>query len=104
MAFFGKDTTPRSIEIDPTTITSDSDAVRSRLDRIGANYERLAEILADLETRIETDERLRAINDSIDDATVESAAAEKASKRKWRARKKTSKPTRKKNAGPNKPR
>ena len=102
MSFFGKDLDPRKIEIDASTLTSDSDEIRSRLDRIGANYEKLSDILGNLEMRIKEDDQLRAINDSIDDAALESADGQATKKRKWRPSK--SKKTRRKSAGPNKPR
>ena len=108
MSFSGKDIDPKKIEIDSSTLTSDSDEVRSRLDRIGANYQKLSEILVDLETRIEEDDRLRAINETIDEASLESLKGGPKRKKKWRPRKtKTTKArsgSRRKSAGPNKPR
>ena len=106
MSFFGKNLEPKKIEIDPSTLTSESDQVRSRLDRIGANYEKLSEILGDLETRIEQDDRLRAINETIDEAALESADGPSKKKRKWRPRNsaKARSGSRRKSAGPNKPR
>ena len=106
MSFFGKNLEPKKIEIDPSTLTSESDQVRSRLDRIGANYEKLSEILGDLETRIEQDDRLRAINETIDEAALESTDGPSKKKRKWRPRtsKKARSGSRRKSAGPNKPR
>lgn len=105
MSFFGKNLDPKKIEIDPSTLTSESDEVRSRLDRIGANYEKLSEILGDLETQIEQDERLRAINETIDEAALDSADGQAKKKRKWRPRKSTkARSGRRKSAGPNKPR
>ena len=104
MSFFGKDIDPKKIEIDSSTLTSDSDEVRSRLDRIGANYQKLSEILGDLETRIEQDDRLREINETIDEASLE--PIEGRPKKKWRPRKttKSRSGSRRKPAGPNKPR
>lgn len=107
MSFFGKDLIPRKIEIDSSTLTSESDEVRSRLDRIDANYQKLSEILGDLETRIDADEQLRAINETIDDAALESSENQSAKKkRKWRPSKSTKagSRSRRKSAGPNKPR
>ena len=99
MSFFGKDTTARRIEIDPTTLTCDSAEVRSRLDRIGVNYEKLSEILADLENRIETEDRLKTINETIDDAWLAETSNQKPKRR--RRRRSATGP---KSAGPNKPR
>ena len=106
MSFFGKELIPRKIEIDSSTLTSDSDEVRSRLDRIDANYQKLSDILGDLETQIEEDDQLRAINESIDDAGLDPAAGDLPKKRKWRPRKSTNgrSKSRRKSAGPNKPR
>jgi hypothetical protein len=106
MSFFGKDLDPKKIEIDSSSLTSDSDEVRSRLDRIGANYEKLSEILGDLETRIEQDDRLRAINETIDEAALESVDGSIKKKKRWRPRKSTKarSGSRHKSAGPNKPR
>ncbi len=106
MSFFGKDLIPRKIEIDSSTLTSESDEVRSRLGRIDANYQKLSEILGDLETRIDADEQLRAINESIDDAALESSedATAKKPRRKWRPSKSSKSRSRRKSAGPNKPR
>ncbi len=106
MSFFGKDIDPKKIEIDSSTLTSDSDEVRSRLERIGANYQKLSEILVDLETRIEKDDRLRAINETIDEASLEPAEGGLKRKKKWRPKNatKTRAGSRRKSAGPNKPR
>lgn len=106
MSFFGKDLIPRKIEIDSSTLTSESDEVRSRLNRIDANYQKLSEILGDLETRIKEDDHLRAINESIDEKALEQGVDQPSKKRKWRPRKsaKGRSKTRRKSAGPNKPR
>lgn len=106
MPFFGKDIDPKKIEIDASTLTSDSDQVRSRLDRIGANYQKLSEILRDLEMRIEQDDRLREINETIDESSLEPIEVGSKRKSKWRPRK-PAKPrsgSRRKSPGPNKPR
>lgn len=83
MAFF----TPnklrsRSIEIDDTQPQADSDQVRQRLARIEANYQQLESILAELESKMQSDDRLKAI----DDANVDfEATFGIKKKRKWRA-------------------
>lgn len=55
---FGKKYKPRSIKIESAPVDHDSPAVQQRLDRIARNYQKLDEVLCDLESRIELDDRL----------------------------------------------
>lgn len=82
MTFFSADKLkPRRIEIDSSRIGSNSPEVRKRLDRIGENYEQLNLILAELESRFENDERLKAI----DNANIDfESTCRSRKKRKWR--------------------
>ena len=92
MTFFNKKKLrPRPIEIDRTAISSNSPEIQQRLDRIEDNYQRLDSILADVETKIRSDERLNAIDQSITEIEVEVDGR----KRKWRSRKTKTKPKRK---------
>ncbi len=60
MAFFGKSLSSRKIDIDTKSLSSDDPDVLKRLHRIESNFDRLDEILSDLEARFELDERLTA--------------------------------------------
>ena len=86
------------IVIDSSTASCDSPEVKKRLERIHDNYRQLDEILAELESKIESDERLAAIDDA--EIDFESAYGIK-KKRKWRPAKAQSKPRSKR---PKKPR
>ena len=100
MTFFDENKLqPRKIEIDSNAISCDSPEVTKRLDRITDNYQQLDLILADVESKIQGDERLRAIDQSIKDVEAE----EKKKKRKWRPSKASGK-SRRKSANPKKPR
>ncbi len=82
MTFFKeKKLRPRKIVLDENAISSGSPQVQQRLDRIHENYQQLDSILAEVEAKIQTDERLSAIDQSIRD--VETARK----KKKWRNRK-----------------
>lgn len=59
MQFFGRPVSNGKIKIDTTNASSDSPEIKKRLDRISDNYQKLDVILSDLETRFETDERLK---------------------------------------------
>ena len=56
--FFNKKYKSRKIRIDVSAVDRDSPEVQRRLDRIERNYEKLDEILSDLESRIALDDRL----------------------------------------------
>ena len=58
MAFFGKSLESRKININPDSTRSDDPEMQKRLDRIESNFDRLDQVLTDLEARIELDERL----------------------------------------------
>ncbi|MEM9413268.1 MAG: hypothetical protein AAGA30_19315 [Planctomycetota bacterium] len=58
MAFFGKSLRSRKIEINEASIDARSPDMLKRLDRIENNFERLNEILDNLETQFELDDRL----------------------------------------------
>lgn len=55
---FGKKYKPRKLKIEVASVDRDSPAVQQRLDRIERNYKKLDEVLRDLESRIELDDRL----------------------------------------------
>lgn len=83
MTFFSaKKLKPRKIKVDADRINSKSPEVQQRLDRIQDNYQQLDSILAELEAKIQNDERLKAM----DDAYVEFESADGGKrKRKWRS-------------------
>jgi hypothetical protein len=82
MTFFTPDKLRRrKIEIDRSVIHSDSPEVQKRLDRIQENYQQLNAILIDLESKIQSDERLKAIDD--ENVDFEQTFGVK-KKRKWR--------------------
>ena len=83
MTFFSADKLkPRRIEIDSSRIHSDSPEVLKRLERIQENYEQLDSILAELESKIESDERLNAIDNADVDFEITFGVKKK---RKWRS-------------------
>lgn len=84
------------IEIDLRAVSADSPEVTRRMDRIVENYQRLDAMLAEVETKIQGDDRLREINDSIQEIELKIDGR----KRKWRSRKKSPKTS----ARPKKPR
>ena len=91
------------IEIDRSAISSDSPEVQIRLDRIRENYLQLEAILDELELKIESDERLKAIDD--ENVDFEQTFGVK-KKRKWRPAKLKAKPKRSspRSVNPKKPR
>ncbi len=102
MAFFSADKLKRrKIEVEHSSATSKSPEVEQRLNRIQENYRQLDSILAELESKIQGDERLKAIDDA--NVDFEGTFGIK-KKRKWRTPKPKSKSRRRKSEGPNKPR
>ena len=95
MAFFSPEKLKRkSIEIDHSEISSSSPEVQKRLDRIEGNYQQLDEILAELESKMASDDRLKAIeNTSPEDFEAEFGVKKK---RKWRTPKPKARKRRKK--------
>lgn len=93
----------RKIEIDRAVVCSDSPEVRQRLERIRENYQQLDVILAELETKIQSDERLKAIDAAHVDVTPQDGGKKK---RKWRPGKSRPRPksVAPKSANPRKPR
>lgn len=86
MTFFSADKLkPRRIKkIDSSRIGSNCPDYQKRLDRIHDNYEQLDSILAELESKIRNDERLKAIDDANVDFELTFGVKKK---RKWRAAK-----------------
>jgi len=104
MTFFTPDKLRRrKIEIDRSVISSDSPEVQQRLDRIQENYRELDAILVELELKIQSDERLKAIDEA--HVELEQTLTIK-KKRKWRTAKSKTKPKRQAtgSANPKKPR
>lgn len=86
MTFFSdRQLKPRRIVVDTTRINSTSPEVQKRLDRIQDNYHQLDLILAQVEAKIQADERLKAMNDDAQPDGEAELIVKK--KRKWRARK-----------------
>jgi len=97
---------PRQIEIDDSAVNCDSPEMQKRLDRIARNYNQLDQVLVDLEAKLNTDERLAALDDK--DFDFESEFGIKP-KRKWRSRPKSktssrSRASKSKSGNPKKPR
>lgn len=68
MKFFGKSLKSKQIEIDTSSVNSDSPELLKRLERIEGNYAKLDDILANLEARFELDDRLATeAEDALDD-------------------------------------
>lgn len=83
MAFFSpKKLERRMIEVDASTSTSESPEMQKRLARIEQNYDRLNDVLTDLESKISADERLQAMDDTNVDFEAEFGIKPK---RKWRS-------------------
>lgn len=61
MANFGRKTSVGKIEIDTDSVHADSPEMKKRFDRIATNYDKLNEVLAELEFKIAQDERLRPV-------------------------------------------
>lgn len=104
MTFFSADKPkPRRIEIDAARIGSNDPSVQKRLDRIRENYDQLNTILAELETRFDSDERLKAIDDANIDFEKTFGVKKK---RKWRTPKQKSglRPRSSASVSPKKPR
>ncbi|MFK7770318.1 MAG: hypothetical protein AB8B55_24115 [Mariniblastus sp.] len=102
MAFFSTDKLKRrKIVVDQSSTNSQSPDVQARLNRIEENYDALDSILAELESKIQADERLKAIDDA--NVDFEGTFGIK-KKRKWKTPKPKSKSRKRKSAGPNKPR
>ncbi len=76
------------IESDPLAVSSSSASVQKRMDRIAENYQQLDLLLAEVEAKIQRDERLNAIDQSLGD--VELAASTR--KKNWRPSKKSAAP------------
>ena len=95
MTFFNQSTPrrPHKIIIDSDAVSSTSPVVRQRMDRIAENYQRLDLMLTEIEAKIQNDERLSAIDETI----VEVELNINGKKKKWR-------PRQKKSANPKKPR
>ena len=70
------------IEIDSSRIGSKNPDVQERLDRIGDHYDELELILAEMESKIKSDDRLNAIDDANVDFELTFGIRKK---RKWRA-------------------
>ncbi|MEM9940973.1 MAG: hypothetical protein AAF939_05250, partial [Planctomycetota bacterium] len=105
MAFFPPDRLKsRNIEIDETNVSAESPDVQRRLQRIESNYVQLDEILAELETKISSNERLKAIDEATPDDFELTFGIRR--KRKWKSAssKKTPKQSRRRSSGPRKPR
>jgi len=102
MTFFKPDKLRRrKIEIDRSVVSSESPEVQQRLDRIQENYRQLDAILIELELKIQSDERLKAIDDAGVD--FEQTVGIK-KKRKWRPAGTKPKRAGNKSANPRKPR
>ncbi len=88
MAFFSKKKLRRiKIEVDPSAVKSDSPEVVKRLERIDANYDRLNEILSNLELKFQEDSQfVQWLGDSDVEIPIEETKTKKR-KRKWRPRK-----------------
>ena len=59
MTFFGRETSIGKLKIDTDGVSAGSPEMQKRLDRISTNYEKLNEILTELEVKIAQDERLK---------------------------------------------
>jgi hypothetical protein len=93
---------PRQIEIDDSTANCDSPEMRKRLDRIARNYNQLDQVLVDLESKLDTDERLAALDDKAFDFESEFGVKPKRKWRKSKPRAKTKKTSSQARAGKSK--
>jgi len=82
MAFFTADKLKRrQITVDPSAVSAQSPEVQNRLQRIDDNYQAFDELFADIESRIEDDDRLREFN-----ANLRAADLQPKKKKRWRSR------------------
>jgi uncharacterized protein YpiB (UPF0302 family) len=105
MAFFSPEKLKhRDIVVDEMQVSSDSPEVQKRLERIEQNYQELDSILSDLETKMSSDERLKAIDEATAEGFEETFGVKR--KRKWRSPKpkKKSRSRSRSSADPRKPR
>lgn len=85
MAFFSdKKLRKIRIEIDDSALKSDSPEIKTRLDRIANNYDKLDEVLSGLENRFENDEAFLSLFPEGEEPVFD---LPKKKKRKWRPRK-----------------
>ena len=85
MAFFSdKKLRKIRIEIDDSALKSDSPEIKTRLDRIANNYDKLDEVLSGLENRFENDEAFLSLFPESEEPVFD---LPKKKKRKWRPRK-----------------
>jgi len=90
MAFFSPEKLKRKkIQVDHSETSANSPEVQKRLERIEENYEQLDTILAELELKMQSDDRLRAIDQSSAADFHETFGIKQ--KRKWRSPKKKKK-------------
>ncbi|MEM7453959.1 MAG: hypothetical protein AAF456_06335 [Planctomycetota bacterium] len=98
-AFFGKKVPVGKIEVDRESTSAVSPEVMRRMERISDNYDKLNSVLAELESRIQKDPTLREYD------RIAAEAAETGSEETGRrTKKKRSSRSRRRSAGPNKPR
>ncbi len=82
MAFFPPEKlNPRKISIDSKQISASSPEVERRLARIAENYDRLNGVLAELESRMDSDQNLQALDDEALDFEASFGIKRK---RRWR--------------------
>ena len=63
MKYFGRNYKRQTIEVDTDSVSAEDPELVKRLDRIEQNYSRLDQVLSDLESRIELDDRLSTANE-----------------------------------------
>jgi uncharacterized protein Yka (UPF0111/DUF47 family) len=88
-------TSPK-VSIEPNSVSSEAPDLRRRMVRIATHFQQLDELLDEVENKIQSDERLKAIDDSIQEVELTIDGR----RRRWRPRKRCQK----KSAPPRKPR
>jgi uncharacterized protein Yka (UPF0111/DUF47 family) len=83
-------------EVDLNTMSSANSQLKRRMDRIADNYRQLDSMLHEIEAKIQSDERLKAIDETIQEVELQIDGR----KRRWRPRRTLSK----KSSAPRKPR
>lgn len=84
------------VELVPNAIASPNPQLQRRMDRIAEHYRQLDSILHEIEEKIQTDERLKAIDETIQEVELRIDGR----KRRWRPRRAKSKTS----GAPRKPR
>jgi hypothetical protein len=77
-----EDRSVSQVSIEPNDVSSTAPELQKRIERIVRNFQQLNTLLNDIETKIQSDERLKAIDDSIQEVELNIDGR----RRRWRTR------------------